>query len=256
MNLLSDFFSHFIQPDIRTALLVVVNLVIIESLLSVDNAAVLATLVMHLHKTQRNRALRIGIVFAYVFRGAALIFASWLIKIAWLKLLGGLYLIYLFAEFWAGKLFSKESEGSTKKYTRAKRKLPGLSAFWSAVVMVELMDLAFSIDNVFAAVAFTKNIYLICTGVFVGIISMRVVAGYFVKLMEKFPFLDTVAFVIIGILGLRLCSDFFCAYLPDNALCSLLATGRMEFYFSIATAVIFFLPIVSSLVFNFPGRKK
>ena len=135
------------------------------------------------------------------------------------------------------------------------RKLPGLNMFWSTVVMVELMDLTFSIDNVFAAVAYTNNIYLICTGVFIGIVSMRIVAGYFVKLMEKFPFLDTVAFVVIGILGLRLCCDFFCVYFPATPVCNLLQGGQTDYYFSILTALVFFLPIATSIAFNSPGKK-
>ena len=65
MEIISDFFSHFIQPDPKTALLVVLNLILIESLLSVDNAAVLATMVMDLPAKQRKRALRIGLFFAY-----------------------------------------------------------------------------------------------------------------------------------------------------------------------------------------------
>jgi YkoY family integral membrane protein len=199
LDLSANFFSHFTQPDMRTALLVVLNLIVIESLLSVDNAAVLATLVMHLRPAQRNRALRIGIFFAYLFRGMALVFASVLIKISWLKLLGGGYLLYLFAGFFVNKFSGKDIvEEATGHSAKQPRKLPGLNIFWSTVVMVELMDMTFSIDNVFAAVAFTDNIYLVCTGVFIGIISMRIVAGYFVKLMEKFPFLDTVAFLVIG----------------------------------------------------------
>ncbi len=85
MENITQFFSHFIQPDPKAALLIVLNLILIESLLSVDNAAVLATLVMDLPEKDRKKALRIGLILAYIFRGTALIFASILIKINWLK---------------------------------------------------------------------------------------------------------------------------------------------------------------------------
>lgn len=259
MAALLNFFSHFVQPDIKSALLVVLNLILIESLLSVDNAAVLATLVMHLPHKQRKRALRIGLVFAYIFRGTTLVFASILIKVSWLKLVGGGYLLYLSGEFFFKKMFRNETlleagEHGITIERRPVKKLPGLNVFWSTVLMVELMDLTFSIDNVFAAVAFTNNIYLVCTGVFIGIITMRIVAGYFVKLMVFFPFLDTVAFLVIFILGLRLCLDFACAYLPGNDLCRLMHGERTDFYFSIITASIFALPIITSALFNFPKR--
>lgn len=254
MDLIANFFSHFVEPDVKTALLVILNLILIESLLSIDNAAVLATIVIDLPKYQRKRALRIGIIFAYIFRGLALFFASWLIKITWLKLAGGAYLIYLFFNFFYGKLFQKDT-GSEAKPKR-QSSIPGLSYFWSTVLMVELMDITFSIDNVFAAVAYTHNIYLVYTGVFIGIITMRIVAGYFVKLMSRFPFLDTVAFVIIGILGLRLCMEFACSIAMNNVVCEIMQGETADLYFSILTVCIFLVPVLTSLLFNFPEGKQ
>ena len=79
------------------SLAIIGNLIIIESLLSVDNAAVLATMVMDLPKEQRDKALKYGIWGAYFFRGLAMIFASVLITIWWLKPIGGLYPVVLWA---------------------------------------------------------------------------------------------------------------------------------------------------------------
>lgn len=260
MESVAQFFSHFLQPDPRTALLVVLNLILIESLLSVDNAAVLATMVMDLPSEQRKRALRIGIVFAYIFRGVALISASYLMKISWLKLVGGGYLLYLALDFFYKKLFKHETviEIESEKLgeqVKHPKKFFGLSHFWSTVLMVEVMDLTFSLDNVFAAVAFTNNIYLVCLGVFIGIITMRIVAGYFVRLMTHFPFLDTVAFVVIALLGLRLCLDFASVYFPTSVFSELLKDERTNLYFSLSTVIIFALPILTSVMFNLPAHK-
>lgn len=74
---------------------VIGNIIVLEIFLSVDNAAVLATMVKTLPKSDQKKALTYGIVGAYIFRRLALLFASFLLKIVWLKLLGGLYLIYL-----------------------------------------------------------------------------------------------------------------------------------------------------------------
>jgi predicted tellurium resistance membrane protein TerC len=68
-------------------ILIIVNIVLLECILSVDNAAALAALVKHLPKDQRKKALKYGMVGAYVFRGLALILVAWLIKFAFLKLL-------------------------------------------------------------------------------------------------------------------------------------------------------------------------
>jgi YkoY family integral membrane protein len=262
LEIITQFFAHFIQPDAKTALLVVLNLILIESLLSVDNAAVLATMVMDLPEKDRRRALRIGLILAYVFRGTALIFASVLIKINWLKLVGGGYLLYLCFHFFYKRIFKHEhileiEQEELAVQVKHPRKIPGLSIFWSTVVMVEMMDLTFSLDNVFAAVAFTDNIHLVCLGVFIGIITMRIVAGYFVKLMERFPFLDSVAFLVIGILGLKLCLGFYCTgYGVGTHLCELLENEKADMFFSLSTVAIFFLPILTSLLFGFPKKGK
>ena len=202
-----QFLHSILGDDLGAAMLIVLNLIVIESLLSVDNAAVLATMVMDLPKEQRGKALKYGIIGAYVFRGICLLLAAWLTKIWWLKPIGGLYLIYLSYDYFKSKMTpASEDDTLNKKENRIYKYTLGLlGPFWGTVALVEIMDLAFSIDNVFAAVAFTKNIWLICIGVFIGILAMRFVAQGFVRLMEKYAFLETSAFIVIALLGFKLC---------------------------------------------------
>ena len=186
------------------ALLVVGNLIIIESLLSIDNAAVLATMVMDLPKYKRKRALKYGIIGAYLFRGLALLFATFLVQFWYLKPIGGLYLVYLVWDWWMEKLAEESDKKDVNKNDKwLYKKIVGLIGnFWATIIVVELMDAAFSIDNVFAAVAFSDNIVLIWVGVFIGILAMRFVAQLFINLMEKYPFLETCAFIVIGCFSL------------------------------------------------------
>lgn len=252
-----DFLHQIFGSDLQAAALIVLNLILIESLLSVDNAAVLATMVMDLPKEQRNRALRYGIFGAYFFRGLCLIFASWLVTIWWLKPLGGLYLLYLAYGFFKGKSTPDDPTDDyvDKKANWLYRLTVGmLGNFWATVALVELMDLAFSIDNVFAAVAFTDNIWLICIGVFIGILAMRFVAQGFVKLMEKFPFLETIAFIVIGVLGLKLTASLLTHYLPDAAISKFLDGEKADIFISIFTVAIFVVPVLTSHFFNVPKR--
>ncbi len=240
--------------SIQQALLIILNLIIIESLLSVDNAAVLATMVMDLPKEQRKKALKYGIIGAYVFRGICLILAAWLIKIWWLKALGGLYLLYLFIDYFYTKSTPKtEDDLLNKKESKFYKYTFGLlGSFWSTVALVELMDLAFSIDNVFAAVAFTDNIYLIWTGVFIGILAMRFVAQSFVKLMEKYPFLEKAAFIVIGILGIKLLLSIPAHYCTDMPIFKFIESEKFDLFVSILTVLVFFVPVITSILFNYP----
>ncbi len=262
-----DILTNILGNDTEAAILIVFNLIIIESLLSIDNAAVLATMVMDLPKEKRNKALKYGIIGAYVFRGLCLLFAAWLVKILWLKALGGVYLIWLAYSYFKTKMTpEKEDDVLNKKESKFYKATLGLlGPFWATVALVELMDLAFSIDNVFAAVAYTDNIYLIWTGVFIGILAMRFVAQSFVSLMERFPFLETIAFVVIGLLGFKLMSSFACDYAglshvetPSfwSNVCHAINGHSGDLYISIITTLLFVIPILSSLLFNFPDRKK
>ncbi|HVJ47452.1 MAG TPA: hypothetical protein VM511_13765, partial [Luteolibacter sp.] len=87
--------SHILGTDPAAGLMVILILILIEGVLSVDNAAVLATMVMRLPENQRGKALKYGIIGAYVFRGICLILVGWLMSIWWLEPIGGLYLLYL-----------------------------------------------------------------------------------------------------------------------------------------------------------------
>ena len=255
-----DFLHTILGDDIKAGLLIILNLIVIESLLSVDNAAVLATMVMDLPKDQRKRALKYGIIGAYVFRGICLFLAAWLVTIWWLKPLGGLYLLYLAFDYFRKKHAKNnphKEEEVDKTKSRFYRSTVGLiGPFWATVALVEIMDLAFSIDNVFAAVAFTDHIYLIYIGVFIGILAMRFVAQAFVRLMEKFTFLETAAFTVIGVLGLKLTSSLVTHFYPESPISHAIEGEKTDLFVSIFTVAIFIVPIASSLLFNFPKQSK
>ncbi|OCB74012.1 TerC family protein [Flavobacterium crassostreae] len=250
-TLWQDIISH---PG--ASLAIIGNLIIIESLLSVDNAAVLATMVMDLPQKQRDKALKYGIWGAYFFRGLAMIFASFLITIWWLKPLGGIYLLYLVYDYWKSKQTVSTDDDTLDKESNWLYKLTvgSLGTFWATVCLVELMDMAFSIDNVFAAVAFTPNIILVCIGVFIGILAMRFIAQWFVKLMEKYNFLETAAFIVIAILGLKLTLSLFEHFYPQSSISIFLGSHTADIGISVLTVAIFFIPIITSSFLNFPKK--
>lgn len=279
MENLSHLFQQIVDKPLPSAM-IILNLILIESLLSVDNAAVLATMVLDLPKDQRGKALRIGLIGAYVFRGLCLLFAFLLIQIWWFKPLGGIYLLFLAVKYFFGKKKSEEETVAEEldhahKSWLYRKTLGVFGPFWSTVIMVETMDLAFSIDNVIAANAYTPNIILIWVGVFIGILAMRFVAQAFVKLLEKYPFLETAAYIVIALLGFKLTSSLighfypcspFTVFMEGDAECLLsqgkeLPTGEHPIVWgdvltSIFSIAIFVLPVLSSILFNFPHHKQ
>ncbi len=245
-------------------LLVVFMLILIEGVLSVDNAAVLATMVMRLPKEQQGKALKYGIIGAYAFRGICLLLVGWLMNIWWLEPIGGLYLLWLAWKHFA-KHESVEEEGAEAVAHEGnwlyKHTIARVGPFWATVIAVEIMDLAFSLDNVFAAVAFTKNkeqfpppsdMVLVCIGVFLGILAMRFAAQGFVQLMHRYKFLENCAFIVIGILGIKLILSVPRHFLPEGNLAhDFLASKYFDMGTSVLTLLIFIVPVV---VYRFKGE--
>jgi YkoY family integral membrane protein len=184
-------------------LLVILVLIVLEGLLSCDNAVVLAMVVKPLPPAQRGRALRYGIIGAYVFRVIALMLATWIMSQWVLKILGGAYLIWL-----AWRELSAGPEADDVDGTRKIRRFFGLSAFWCTVINVELTDIVFSVDSIAAAVALTDKLYVLIIGGFLGILAMRYAAQGFILLLERFPRLETAAMIAVAIIGIKLVAEF------------------------------------------------
>ena len=184
-------------------LVTIALLIALEGLLSADNAMVLAVLVLGLPKAKQRKALRYGIIGAFVFRGVAILLAVYLIRLGWVKLLGGGYLLYLVYRHFNGS----ESTEQRRSVPPAQPWL-GLSAFWATVVKVELTDIVFAIDSILVAVAMSPKRWVILTGGILGIIMMRLVIGQLLALVERFPALVDGAFIIIAWVGFKLLVEY------------------------------------------------
>ncbi len=176
---------------------VVVSLITIEALLSVDNALAMAALASTLPPAQQRSALRLGLLGAYLFRLVALSLASVVMGSLWLKLAGAIYLIYLMAS----NLVAASGGEREETEVVAGRNSRGL---WVTILQIELLDLSLSLDNVVAAVALDTRLWVVCTGVFIGILALRFLAAYCIRLMERFPVLEPTAFLLIGFVGVLL----------------------------------------------------
>jgi YkoY family integral membrane protein len=184
-------------------LLTIALLIALEGLLSADNAMVLAVLVLGLPKHQQKKALQYGMVGAFVFRTIAILLATLLIRVAWVKLVGAGYLLYLvYAHF-----FSHHNGGDRRTAPPAQAWL-GLTAFWATVVKVELTDIVFAIDSILVAVAMSSKTWVILTGGILGIVMMRLVIGQLLVLVTRYPTLVDGAFIIIGWVGIKLLIEY------------------------------------------------
>jgi YkoY family integral membrane protein len=210
-------------------LIIIAFLVVLEGVLSIDNALVLELLARRVPKRLRARALSYGLIGAFVFRVLAIIAAGFLLQWRFPKLLGGLYLIYVAIKhfIWPEKEHVEEEptareahETLDEEADETQRMNTHSRIFWQAVLAIELTDIAFAVDSIVAAIAmvssapkpegqrFHPKLWLVVVGGMIGVIAMRFAAAMFIKLLDKFPRFELSAYLLVLVIGIKLMLDY------------------------------------------------
>lgn len=179
------------------------TLVLMEGLLSADNALVLAVMVRHLPFKQRKKALFYGLLGAYAFRFIAIGVGVILIKLWWVKVLGAAYLGWLSFNYFR----NRNNDGHEEEARGVKQDslfIRMFGVFWGTVVSVEMMDIAFSVDSVIAAFGVSQEVWVLLIGGMLGVLMMRGVASLFLKLIDRIPELETAAYILIAFIAIKM----------------------------------------------------
>ncbi len=191
---------------------VLLVLIGLEGILAADNAVVMAVMVKHLPAEKQKKALFYGLIGAFVFRFGALFLISFLVNVWQVQAIGAIYLFFIAFNHLYKKIRKKDDNEQEKKRKN--------SSFWFTVLKVELADIAFAIDSMLAAVALAVTLtptgwikiggidggqfMVMFLGGIIGLVIMRFAATWFVKLLHKYPALETTAFLIVGWVGMKL----------------------------------------------------
>ncbi|MGD0390386.1 MAG: hypothetical protein ABSC42_15690 [Tepidisphaeraceae bacterium] len=186
-------------------------LVVLEGLLSIDNALVLGVLAQRVEPPLRMKALSYGLIGGLLLRLAAIAAAAILLRFSILKLLGGLYLMGISVDYFLRKKAETPSNDSPSLMGRG---------FWRTLAAIELTDLAFAADSILAAVAlvgpappgsktmFHPKFWVIAVGGMLGIVMMRFAAAAIAKILGRFPRLHRSAYLLVLLIGIKLLIDF------------------------------------------------
>lgn len=170
----------------------ILSLALLEALLSIDNAVILALMARELRPELQKRALRYGLIGAVILRLIAVAFATQVVKYPWLRALGGAYLLWL-----AIKYFMRRGGVEEQKAKKTS------SNFWVVVFWIEVTDLVFAVDSILAAVAVTDDYWSIVAGGILGVILIRFAAEKMIGLLNRFPKIETFAYLLVGGVGMK-----------------------------------------------------
>jgi len=193
-----EFWMHLpTMAEFIESLPIIFSVVLLDGLLSVDNGLIIAARAQHLEGKKRKLATTIGMTAALLLRLASLFFVGFLLANPWLKLLGGAYLVHMMCAHLG------RSGVETSKETKV------AETFASAVVSIIIADFVFSIDNVIAAASLSPKLWVVWTGVGASILIMMFAVSVFARLLTRFPILESLAYLLVGFIGLQLFAEYF-----------------------------------------------
>jgi YjbE family integral membrane protein len=161
------------------------QIILINIVLSGDNAVVIAMASRSLPKQQQRQAILFGSIGAIVLRIVLTFFAVYLLTQPYLKLAGAALLL------WIGVGLLKGGEGEEN--------LEGHSNLVAAIRTIVMADLVMSLDNVIGVAAAAKgNVPLLVFGLVISIPLIIFGSAIILKLMTRFPVIITLGAALLG----------------------------------------------------------
>lgn len=175
-------------------LLLLLVLIALEAILSADNAIALAAIAQGLEtEALQRRALNIGLLIAFLLRACLILTASWVLQYWQFEVMGAAYLLWLVYQHFA----SKEDEDHQHHG-------PRFASLWHAIPVIAFTDLAFSLDSVTTAIALSREILVVLLGGMIGVITLRFMAGLFIRWLDEYEHLEDAGFITVAFVGVRL----------------------------------------------------
>jgi YjbE family integral membrane protein len=165
------------------------SIILIDLLLAGDNALVIAMAVRVLPERQRRIAITFGAVTAVAIRGAITIVAAKLLGVEFIKLVGGIFVIWI-----AVRVLADASSPPAK--------VPARGHFLKAIWFIAFADITMSIDNVLAVAGAARgNVPLIIFGLCVSIPFVVFSSNLIAVLMDRYPVILYLGAAVLGKVG-------------------------------------------------------
>ena len=172
----------FLTPEFWIALS---QIILINIVLSGDNAVVIALACRSLPPQQQKKAIIFGSVGAIVLRVVLTFFAVYLLTLPYLKLIGAALLL------WIGVGLLKGDDGDEE--------MEGHSNLAAAIKTIVVADLVMSLDNVIGVAAAAKgNVLLLVIGLVISIPLIIFGSAMLLKIMTRFPIIITLGAGLLG----------------------------------------------------------
>ena len=179
-------------------LIITFQIILIDIVMAADNAIIIGLIAANFASENRRKIIAWGVAAAFIFRIFFATGANYLFEFAWVKILGGVLLL------WIINNLRQDFFGKNKVKT-PQLKSKETKSFSTGVYQVLIADLTLSFDNVLAVVAASKgNFNLMVIGLLLSLFLIFTLASFFADYIKKHQWLGYVGLIVILIIAIQL----------------------------------------------------
>ena len=177
--------------------IILLQIIFIDIILAADNAIIIGLIAANFVPKYRKQIILWGVAGALVFKVVFAIFATYLFKFYFIKILGGLLLIWIVNDLRKDLFEIKKIKSTTKK-----SKEP---SFIQSVYKVLFADIMISFDNVIGVVGASKgNFGFMIFGLVLSVVLTGALATYLANYIQKHLWIAYIGLVFILLVAIQL----------------------------------------------------
>ena len=182
------------------------QIVLIDIVMAADNAIIIGLIAANFAPNNRKKIIAWGVGAAFIFRIIFAFGASYMFEFAWIKILGGVLLLWVINNI-------RQDLFNIKKVRSPQMKSNETVSFTSGVYRVLIADLTLSFDNVLGVVGAAKdNYHLLVVGLLLSVFLIATLASYFADYIKKHQWVGYVGLFVILIIAIQLIIGGFVNY--------------------------------------------
>ena len=187
-------------------LIISFQIILIDIVMAADNAIIIGLIAANFAPNNRKKIIAWGVAAAFIFRIIFAFGASYMFEFAWIKILGGVLLLWVINNI-------RQDLFNAKKIRSPQVKSNEQASFKTGVYRVLIADLTISFDNVLGVVGAAKdNYHLLVVGLLLSVFLIATLASYFAEYIKKHQWLGYVGLFVILIISIQLIIGGFVNY--------------------------------------------
>ena len=187
-------------------LIISFQIILIDIVMAADNAIIIGLIAANFAPDNRKKIIAWGVAAAFIFRIIFAFGASYMFEFAWIKILGGVLLLWVINNI-------RQDLFNAKRIRSPQVKSNEQASFKTGVYRVLIADLTISFDNVLGVVGAAKdNYHLLVVGLLLSVFLIATLATYFAEYIKKHQWLGYVGLFVILIISIQLIIGGFVNY--------------------------------------------